>query len=171
MTKPIRIQRKRTKYDGERIRRWLASPDRPRADCHPERPHQGRGLCKRCYDRWLYANSETRNANIKKKNNEWRERNREKVRIGQREQKLKLKYGLTAAKFEEMLRQQGGKCPLCQRSDLALVVDHCHDSGRVRGLLCAPCNSSLGWVEQLLLAKRTEWMRGALKYLGHPDAS
>lgn len=42
---------------------------------------------------------------------------------------------------------QGGKCLLCRRADEKLVVDHCHETGRVRGLLCTPCNNFLGWVE------------------------
>ncbi len=61
---------------------------------------------------------------------------------------LKKKYGLTVFTYEKMLVDQGGVCYLCHRSDdgfgRRLHVDHCHDTGTVRKLLCQPCNTALG---------------------------
>lgn len=43
---------------------------------------------------------------------------------------------------------QGGKCLICRRS-AKLVIDHCHETGRVRGLICSPCNTHVGWIESV----------------------
>jgi len=58
-----------------------------------------------------------------------------------------LKYGLSYEAYQVLLAAQGGKCAICLKPPLAgktLNVDHCHDSGKVRGLLCRPCNTGLG---------------------------
>lgn len=57
------------------------------------------------------------------------------------------KYGLTLDEFNEMLVLQDYKCALCfgGPDDERLYVDHCHLTGRVRGLLCRRCNFTLGF--------------------------
>jgi Recombination endonuclease VII len=60
---------------------------------------------------------------------------------------LARKYnGMTLEEYEERERAQGGKCAICCRED-DLQVDHCHDTGAVRGLLCGPCNRGLACFE------------------------
>lgn len=55
------------------------------------------------------------------------------------------KYGLTLVEFEEMLKRQEGKCAICGKTPKEnLCVDHCHRTGKVRGLLCRACNRSIG---------------------------
>lgn len=55
------------------------------------------------------------------------------------------RYGLTEADYDRMLGEQGGACAACKgRSGQRLQVDHCHETGRIRGLLCGNCNSALG---------------------------
>ena len=50
--------------------------------------------------------------------------------------------------FDQMVELQGGKCALCLRDPgYRLFVDHCHATGKVRGLLCSKCNGALGWFE------------------------
>ncbi len=58
-------------------------------------------------------------------------------------------YGVTVEQFREMLARQDGVCAVCRREPEAgphrgLVLDHDHDTGAVRGLLCRPCNSGIG---------------------------
>ncbi|MEU3450588.1 endonuclease VII domain-containing protein [Streptomyces thermolilacinus] len=56
---------------------------------------------------------------------------------------LKRRYGLTEAGREELVREQGGVCVICW-SARPEHVDHCHEAGRVRGVLCFSCNAALG---------------------------
>ncbi|MFG2336820.1 endonuclease VII domain-containing protein [Streptomyces yangpuensis] len=63
--------------------------------------------------------------------------------VGARAGHLKRKYGITEAERDQMIADQGGLCCLCLRAP-AVHVDHCHKTGRVRGVLCFNCNIGLG---------------------------
>ena len=88
----------------------------------------------------------------------WAKNNPEKVQLRQelrppkpyakaRNYLLKHRYGLLQDDYSKMLAQQNGACAICLRSkDYDLYVDHCHTTNKVRGLLCASCNSILGKV-------------------------
>jgi hypothetical protein len=56
---------------------------------------------------------------------------------------LKRQYGLTEAERDELIAAQGGVCCICLAAPPA-HVDHCHETGRVRGVLCFSCNAALG---------------------------
>jgi len=81
--------------------------------------------------------------------------NRDKYLAIERERQYLKLYGITTADFEAMLAKQKGKCAICGTERAAakrrqmLCVDHCHATGRVRGLLCVRCNGHLGWFEKL----------------------
>jgi Recombination endonuclease VII len=62
-----------------------------------------------------------------------------------REGKLRAKYGITLADYEKLLKRQGHACAICRKPAVhkLLQVDHCHSTGRVRGLLCSRCNLAL----------------------------
>ena len=65
---------------------------------------------------------------------------------------LRREYGITLEQYNQMLAAQGGGCAICgsePHEKKRLVVDHCHSSGRVRALLCGPCNTQLGAYEKL----------------------
>jgi len=59
---------------------------------------------------------------------------------------LIAKYKITLEGFEEMKAAQNGRCLVC-RQVKELVVDHCHATDTIRGLLCATCNSLLGYAK------------------------
>jgi len=62
--------------------------------------------------------------------------------------KLRQLYGITAEEFNERYDAQEGRCGICKRPfDRQPCVDHEHATGKVRGLLCIPCNVGLGWFE------------------------
>lgn len=63
------------------------------------------------------------------------------------------RYGISIERFEEMLAKQNDVCAVCLKPETSkkfehLSVDHDHETGRVRGLLCAKCNRLLGIFEK-----------------------
>lgn len=78
--------------------------------------------------------------------------------------RLKRKYGISLAQRNEMFDAQGKKCKIC-RCDTppgrrGWMVDHCHSTGRVRGILCQHCNTALGSVKDSVLV-----LEQCIKYL------
>lgn len=83
---------------------------------------------------------------------EYYQKHKEKRLIFARSSMLKKKYGLTLDSYEEMLLKQKGKCAICEsgfgdKKPNLPNIDHCHVTGKVRGLLCSPCNIILGYIE------------------------
>jgi hypothetical protein len=82
---------------------------------------------------------------------------------------LKRKYGITSADRAEMLEAQGFACAICRDPEPGgrgtWHVDHCHTSGRVRGLLCYRCNQGLGYFRD-----NTSHLENAIAYLKANDA-
>lgn len=66
--------------------------------------------------------------------------------------RLQYKYGITPDEYLKLHADQAGCCAICgiheSKTIKRLHVDHCHDTGRVRGLLCAKCNTSIGQFER-----------------------
>jgi hypothetical protein len=105
-------------------------------------------------DNWEWRESiplESRN----KYQREWHRRNPERSKSFN----LMRKYGIDYAEYERMLDAQNGVCAICNRAETArdsanpltvkrLAVDHCHTTKKVRGLLCASCNTSIHMIER-----------------------
>jgi hypothetical protein len=78
---------------------------------------------------------------------------------------MKRAYGLDFKNYEKMLHEQGGVCAICSspppnNRKTRLAIDHCHKTGKVRGLLCDRCNRSIG-----LLKDDVSVLKSAIKYL------
>jgi len=74
---------------------------------------------------------------------------------------LKSKYGISTDDYHKMFKSQKEKCKICGiKTTEFLHVDHCHTTGKVRGLLCPMCNKGLGLFKD---DKRS--LRRAIKYL------
>lgn len=75
---------------------------------------------------------------------------------------LRSRYGITIDQYEEMLQRQGGLCAICHIAHEKLVVDHCHGTGRVRGLLCNTCNAGIGYLQDdpLLVFRAVSYLSG-----------
>lgn len=75
--------------------------------------------------------------------------------LWQREGELRRRYGIGVADYASLLDAQDGVCAICgqppTKSYLALDIDHCHKTGKVRGLLCRRCNVRLSYIESGLL--------------------
>lgn len=67
-----------------------------------------------------------------------------------REANFRTRYNITVEEYEEMLILQERKCAICLEQLLPkkTVVDHCHHSGEVRGLLCCHCNNAIGFIRE-----------------------
>lgn len=77
-----------------------------------------------------------------------------------RKSTLKRRYGLSEEDYKSLSDSQENKCALCQQKVDILYVDHCHETLRVRGLLCMKCNCLLG-----LAKDNKETLERAIKYL------
>lgn len=77
-----------------------------------------------------------------------------------RNNSYKTKYKITLVDYNKIYNLQNGKCKICDLNFDKLVVDHCHDSNEVRGLLCNSCNSGLGFFKDNVYN-----MKNAIKYL------
>jgi hypothetical protein len=105
------------------------------AHCHPDRPHKANGFCLQCYTK-----SQPRREYYRKEHL-WRT------------------YRLTETNYQVMLIKQHGLCAICLQPPLGnsrrLYVDHDHKTNKVRGLLCATCNTFIGKTkEDFILLQR-----------------
>lgn len=155
------------------------------SDCQAIKPHSEfyknktrkdghQNCCKACLkermQNWYVENAEsvrTKTAEYRRENleiyskaqAEYRERNPHVAR----EQTLRS-YGLTLEDYERMFDEQLGLCKICGEEETnpkrSLAVDHDHDTGEVRGLLCGKCNSGIG-----LLRDSSELLACAYLYL------
>jgi hypothetical protein len=116
-----------------------------------------RSECKRCHQAkqkaWYEANREASIANVKR----WQQKNKEHLHAYRREYRkrrqaedrdahLRRTFGFSTIGYEAMLASQGGGCAICGKppGKISLHVDHDHESGEIRGLLCVGCNNALG---------------------------
>jgi len=99
--------------------------------------------------------------------------NREKINARKKKSRFIKNYGITIERYEEMYSEQWGMCPICgslkdssftprKKTSEVLCVDHCHNSGKVRGLLCSKCNTVLG-----LMNDNPNFLRNAADYLDY----
>lgn len=144
-------------------------------DCGETDPASGfepnRNICKDCYSVYQ-KNKRLRNADKlaeyeKKKYaknkgkimanvSNWYEKNKDKVKI----RNIAKKYNVTKQEYINMLEEANGVCQICQKVTTDLCVDHCHNTSKVRGLICALCNSGMG-----LLKDDVNIARSVVKYL------
>ncbi|KKM25050.1 hypothetical protein LCGC14_1598870 [marine sediment metagenome] len=84
-----------------------------------------------------------------------RKEKEQSLTVGQKQRKrawhLRTNYGMTIEEYSRMFEAQQGCCVICglhqSELDMSLVVDHDHETGRIRGLLCRNCNCRLGHYE------------------------
>jgi hypothetical protein len=97
---------------------------------------------------WYKNQSSDKKAKWIDRATKWNQLNPERREEIRREEYYRKKYRRSLEWYNETLAAQGGKCLLC--GDVPkhrLNVDHCHKTGVVRGLICSPCNTALGHLE------------------------
>ena len=82
---------------------------------------------------------------------DWKRRNPEKAAAIQRRASLKRLYGIAPEEYDILLEEQGGACAVCgisaEDKPRPLAVDHDHETGEIRGLLCDACNLGIGCLQ------------------------
>lgn len=170
----------RRKRDRERKRAWrLADPEGARAyeqavSRRWREKHPGKVAMARVRRKAAYRASKTMRDGLKEQARQWHadnrerskankrgwlERNRCHVKESARRRRLLREWGLTAEQYAFVLMTQDGHCAICP-SDVSLVVDHDHASGRIRSILCNRCNKAIG-----LLEDNHELVAAAAEYL------
>lgn len=80
------------------------------------------------------------------------------------DQIMRRTYGISMQEFDELVEFQSGKCAICFKPldtiNRRANIDHCHDTGKVRGILCSGCNTGIGQ-----LGDNIEGLKRALYYL------
>lgn len=137
-----------------------------KATCHPDRPARGRGLCSACYQRLRASPAFVplgRPARVNTcghhdqphygkgmctacRTRDWRAKNPERDQQMRRLTRTR-RYGITPEIFDSILTDQNRKCALCCKAltkPKDIHIDHCHETGAVRGILCFKCNRALG---------------------------
>lgn len=105
-------------------------------------------------------------AKMRERVRKWGRENKERLRAHQYFYLVKRLYGIDKTIYQAMLDQQGGVCAICKQPEYKigkryLSVDHSHDTGLVRGLLCDSCNNLLGRAND-----DPKILRSAIEYLG-----
>lgn len=104
--------------------------------------------CKDCRKEYEKEYAKTDKYKIKVRRNRWKEAN----------------INITHEEYEQLLKQQDGRCAVCSTDTnqfgKGMCVDHCHSTGKIRGLLCTECNLGLGYFKD-----KIELLENAKKYL------
>lgn len=130
-------------------RKW-AIKNREYLNSHKrERRVENEAIRARDHERYMRKIGHKKKRRVKKSPEELKAYKAEWLRKKGRRAALK-RYGMTPSGYEAMLVAQNHSCAICAApqysgaSKRRLSVDHCHDSGEVRGLLCGPCNAAIG---------------------------
>ena len=118
-----------------------------------DRPMGKKKQCKECnsaYNKKRREENPEVAANARQSTAKWRKYNPE----SDRRKHLLRKFNITLEEYNDLLSSQGGVCAICCMEETVvrrsksgkemLAVDHCHETGKIRGLLCFKCNTALG---------------------------
>jgi len=98
-----------------------------------------------------------------KKSKGWRDQNPDKLPTlkEKRIYSRKKNFGISEEQYEQMLVDQNNQCGICKKEiGWEAAVDHCHSTGKIRGLLCRKCNLGLGGFKDNI-----ETIRKAIEYV------
>ncbi len=124
------------------------------------------GHCKSCDSDWHRANYIRNKARIDARNKAWQKANKERYDTAIDNASMIKRYGFSRSQYDALLSKQLGVCAICgsatvrRKNGKRLIIDHMHDTGAVRGLLCHPCNIGLG-----SFSDNPETLQKAINYL------
>ena len=97
--------------------------------------------------KWREKNRENHNEQARKSHHKNRHKHVDKLK----NYHLLHKYGITLVEKNKMIEAQNGKCKICGedfKNSRLTHLDHCHNTEKIRGILCSRCNGALGWFEK-----------------------
>lgn len=120
--------------------------------------------CKECWKSESRAYYEKNKEEVKKRTHKYQQEHKDIVTKINRKRLLKYYWGMTLEEFDLLVKKQNGCCSICNlkldESIKKLYVDHDHKTGKIRGLLCGPCNLALGGFKD-----STDILQRAIEYL------
>ncbi len=152
---------------------------------HNREKGQHRNLCHNCEKAWIRQYHKSSQG--KEKGREWVENNKEKIeeykrlyrqdvvkqersKVYHRAKWLKDSFNMTVDDYMAMYEKQNGQCAICgsdqNGSRKNFCIDHDHETGKVRGLLCHNCNVSVGLMKDSpsLLRQAAAYLEGFNQY-------
>jgi Recombination endonuclease VII len=120
-------------------------------DKHPEKDKMSNVLCKVCGKEYNKVSGKQKYCSLECIENNAADRHYRKL------------YGISLVEYNAIKENQLGVCALCGKEAPSLHVDHCHESGNIRGLLCLVCNTRLGTMQAIM--DDQSWYSSALQYI------
>ncbi len=144
------------KYDQEYRREWRKSNLEKCKESSRRSWHKNKEKHKKRKKEYYQDHKEE----IDIKNKKWKKEHKEELKIWNKAYRLEHIYSLTLEQVNEMLIKQDYKCAICDemlngKGD----IDHDHETGKVRGILCRTCNLKLAGIEN------PKFYRKAINYL------
>jgi len=88
---------------------------------------------------------------------------KEAAKLRSLDHSYQTRYGMTLDDYNDMFDKQNGRCAICDTHQMKLksklFVDHCHETGQIRALLCNKCNSMLGGLESPMRDKGDAYIK------------
>ena len=133
------------------------------------------GLCPQCREcRAIFKKKwdKSEKGKLIKKAHDKKYHESKRGQITYKNSRLKRIYNITLEQYDQMFEQQNGVCAVCKNPEIAknqhsllrLAVDHDHETGKVRGLLCQKCNQAIG-----LMSENIKILKEAVDYLEKKD--
>ena len=116
--------------------------------CHPDKKLGGHGLCIACYTKKKrHENPEYYQRVLAQRRRI--HHNKENVKVNRKKEFIRRKYKLEYETYLKMIENQNNLCYICNSPPKdpilsPLHIDHCHTTGKIRGLLCGKCNKGIG---------------------------
>lgn len=126
--------------------------------CHTEKPLTVEFFNKNQHT-WY---SKCRDCRKSARNRDYNLRGRTSVKIDPTTPERLRRFGLTVEAHRDLLKRQNQQCGICKEPvSEKSPIDHCHETGKVRGILCVKCNNGLGAFrdDDLLLTHAARWVR------------
>lgn len=119
--------------------------------------------CKKCRKDYYKEHYIKNKEKYIKNQAEYKKNNIEKYKLYHNKYVMNKRFGISIETYTEMFNRQNGVCAICnlkEKSSKRMAIDHCHKTGKIRGLLCSWCNRAIG-----LLKDDVNLLKNSITYL------